>query len=127
MSWQRIGHDRVTFTLTTYGIDAMYKVDEIENLLYSRDNSSVLYGGLNVKEIKKEDIYLYVWPSLVAQIVKNPPAMQKVQEMQAQSLSWKVSLKVGMATHSSILAWRIPVMAEPGGLPSMGSHRVRHN
>ena len=77
MSWQRVGHDRVTFTLTTYGIDAMYKVDEIENLLYSRDNSSVLYGGLNAKEIKKEDIYLYVWPSLVAQIVKNPPAMQK--------------------------------------------------
>ena len=32
-----------------------------------------------------------------------------------------------MATHSSTLAWRIPGMAEPGGLPSMGSHRVRHN
>ena len=32
-----------------------------------------------------------------------------------------------MATHSSVLAWRVPVMAEPGGLPSMGSHRVRHD
>ena len=32
-----------------------------------------------------------------------------------------------MATHSSVLAWRIPGMGEPGGLPSMGSHRVRHN
>ena len=32
-----------------------------------------------------------------------------------------------MATHSSILAWRIPGMGEPGGLPSMGSHRVGHN
>ena len=32
-----------------------------------------------------------------------------------------------MATHSSVLAWRIPVMGEPGGLPSMGSHRVRHD
>ena len=32
-----------------------------------------------------------------------------------------------MATHSSILAWRIPGMGEPGGLPSMGSHRVRHD
>ena len=32
-----------------------------------------------------------------------------------------------MATHSSVLAWRIPGMAEPGGLPSMGSHRVGHN
>ena len=33
----------------------------------------------------------------------------------------------GMATHSSVLAWRIPGMEEPGGLPSMGSHRVRHD
>ena len=32
-----------------------------------------------------------------------------------------------MATHSSVLAWRIPEMGEPGGLPSMGSHSVRHN
>jgi len=32
-----------------------------------------------------------------------------------------------MATHSSVLAWRIPRMVEPGGLPSMGSHRVRHD
>ena len=36
-------------------------------------------------------------------------------------------LEKEMATHSSVLAWRIPGMAEPGGLPSMGSHRVRHN
>ena len=37
------------------------------------------------------------------------------------------ALEKEMATHSSILAWRIPGMAEPGGLPSMGSHRVRHH
>ena len=37
------------------------------------------------------------------------------------------SLEKEMATHSSVLAWRIPGMEEPGGLPSMGSHRVRHN
>ena len=37
-----------------------------------------------------------------------------------------VVLEKEMATHSSILAWRIPGMEEPGGLPSMGSHRVRH-
>ena len=36
-------------------------------------------------------------------------------------------LEKEMATHSSVLAWRIPGMAEPGGLPSVGSHRVRHN
>ena len=37
------------------------------------------------------------------------------------------ALEKEMATHSSVLAWRIPGMREPGGLPSMGSHRVRHN
>ena len=37
------------------------------------------------------------------------------------------ALEKGMATHSSILAWRIPGTEEPGGLPSMGSHRVRHD
>ena len=37
------------------------------------------------------------------------------------------TLEKEMATHSSVLAWRIPVMEEPGGLPSMGSHRVRHD
>ena len=37
------------------------------------------------------------------------------------------TLKKEMATHSSVLAWRIPRMGEPGGLPSMGSHRVGHN
>ena len=36
-------------------------------------------------------------------------------------------LEKEMATHSSVLAWRIPGMGEPGGLPSMGSHRVRHD
>ena len=37
------------------------------------------------------------------------------------------ALERGVATHSSVLAWRIPGMAEPGGLPSMGSHRVRYD
>ena len=37
------------------------------------------------------------------------------------------ALEKEMATHSSVLAWRIPGMQEPGGLTSMGSHRVRHN
>ena len=37
------------------------------------------------------------------------------------------ALEKEMATHSSVLSWRVPGMAEPGGLPSMGSHRVGHN
>ena len=64
------------------------------------------------------------WTSLVAQLVKNPPAMQ---ETYIQSLGWEDPLEEGMATHSSILAWRIPWTEEPGGLQSMGLQRVRHD
>ena len=56
--------------------------------------------------------------------VKNPPT---VQELRVQSLSWEDRLEKGMATHSSILAWRIPWTEEPGGLQSMGSKRVGHD
>ena len=55
-------------------------------------------------------------------MVKNLPAMQ---ETRVQSLGLKDTLEEGMATHSSILAWRIPWTEEPGGLQSMGSQRVR--
>ena len=58
------------------------------------------------------------------QTVKNPPAMQ---ETQVQSLVGEDSLEEGMATHSSILAWRIPQTEKPGGLQSMGLQRVRHD
>ena len=50
-------------------------------------------------------------------VVKNLPA---TQEMQVQSLGWQDALKEEIATHSSILAWRIPWTEEPGGLQSMG-------
>ena len=56
-------------------------------------------------------------------MVKSPPA---VQETWVQSLAWEDPLEEGMATHSSILAWRIPWTEEPGGLQSMGSQKVRH-
>ena len=59
--------------------------------------------------------------SLVAQTVKNLPAMQ---ETWVQSLVWEDPLEEGMETHSSTLAWRIPWTEEPGGLQSMGSQRV---
>ena len=49
------------------------------------------------------------------------------QETQVQSLGQEDSLEKGMATHSSILAWRILWTEEAGGLPSMGSQRVRHD
>ena len=50
-----------------------------------------------------------------------------VQETQVQSLSLEDPLEKGMATHSSILSWRIPWTGEPGGLQSMGWQRVRHD
>ena len=62
--------------------------------------------------------------SLVAQLVKNLPA---VWETWVQSLGWEDALEKGKATYSNILAWRIPGTREPGGLPSMGSHRVGHD
>ena len=57
----------------------------------------------------------YSWVSLVAQTIKNPPAMQ---ETWVRSLGWEDPLERGMATHSSIFAWRIPRTEEPGGLQS---------
>ena len=49
-----------------------------------------------------------------------------MQETRVRSLGWEDPLEKGMATHSSILAWRIPWTEEPGGLQSMGLQRVRH-
>ena len=66
----------------------------------------------------------YSWASLVAQLVKNLPAMQ---ETWVQTLGWEDPLEKGMATRSSVLAWRIPWTEEPGRLQSMGSQRVRHD
>ena len=57
-------------------------------------------------------------------MVKNLPAMQ---ETWVWSLGWEDPLEKGTATHSSILAWRIPWREEPGRLQSMGLHRVRHD
>ena len=62
--------------------------------------------------------------SPVAQLVKNLAAMW---ETQVQFLGLKDPLEKEMATHSSILAWRIPWTEESGGLQSMGSHRVGHD
>ena len=61
---------------------------------------------------------------LMAQMVKNLPA---IQDTRVLSLGWKDPLEKEMAIHSSILAWRIPGMGEPGGLPSMGAHGVGHD
>ena len=76
------------------------------------------------KDLATEQQQQLIRASLVAQIVKNLPAMQ---ETQVQSLSRKDPLEKGMATHSSILAWRTLWTEEFGRLQSMGSQKVRHN
>ena len=80
-----------------------------------------------------EDLWLVPWhskfkegmaASLVAQKVKNLPAMG---ETQVQSLVWEYPLEKGMAIHSSILAWGIPCSEEPGELQAMGLQRAGHD
>ena len=63
--------------------------------------------------------FIHNWASLVAQLVKNLPAMR---ETWVQSLSWEDPLEKGKATHSSILAWRVPWTVE-----SLGSQKVRQD
>ena len=65
-----------------------------------------------------------IWTSLVAQLIKNPPTNAGDS---GQALSQEGLLEKGMATHSSVLAWRIPWREEPGGLQSMGSQTVKQN
>ena len=74
-------------------------------------------------------ILILIWASLVAQTVKNPPAMRKTW---VRSLGWEDALGEGMAIgswriSSVILAWRIPRTKEPGGLQSRESQRVGYN
>ena len=71
-----------------------------------------------------EHTYNHTWASVVAQMVKNLPA---VQETWVASPVWEDLLEKEMATHSSVLAWRIPGTTEPGGLQSMGLKRVGHD
>ena len=75
-------------------------------------------------DVSTNSTQVHVHSSLVAQRIKRLPAMQ---ETRVQSLGWEDPLEKEMATHSSILAWRIPWTKEPGRLQSMGSQRVRHN
>ena len=70
------------------------------------------------------DSWCHLVMPLVPEMVKSLPAMQ---ETWVQSLGWEDPLEKGMATHSSILAWRIPWTEDPGRLQSMGSLRVRQD
>ena len=86
-------------------------------------------GPITSWEIDRETVetvsdFIFGGASLVAQRLKRLPPMW---ETRVQSLGQDDPLEKEMATHSSILAWRIPWIEEPGGLQSMGSQRVRHD
>ena len=68
-----------------------------------------------------------MWASQVAQWYRIYLPLQETQETQVRSLGWEDPLEEEMATHSCILAWRIPWTKEPEGLQSMGSQRLGHN
>ena len=83
-----------------------------------------LYGFQPSALVENDGALPCSWTSLVSQMVKNLPVMW---ETRVQSLGWKDPLEEEIATHSSILAWRIPWTEERGGLRCMGSHRVGHD
>ena len=95
-------------------------------------DQAILLLGLHPKELKvgtQTETYICIFivslfTSLVAQRVKSLPAMQ---ETWVQSLGQEDPLEKEMATHSSILAWRIPWTEEPGRLQSTGSQRIGHD
>ena len=88
-----------------------------------------IYLSLGKRKFNKWDFQLLLvsselGASLVAHMVKNLPT---IQETQVRSLGWEDPLEKGMATHSSIPAWKIPWTDEPGGLQSMRLQRVGHD
>ena len=84
---------------------------------------TVILNPTTVK-LKSCSLTSLLWVSLVAQMVKN---LSTRQETQVLSLGWEDPLEKGIATHSSILAWRSPWAEKPGGLQFMRSQRVRHD
>ena len=104
MGSQRIRHDWVTFTYMQWDQRAVSCIRIIRRP--------------KMQEAKSLDGF----PCVSA--VKNLPAKQ---ETWVQSLGWEDALEEGMATHSRILAWKIPLTEEPCGLQFIGLHRVRHH
>ena len=92
---------------------------------YTLTGSYIMHFSLYLVCLKSSQLIVRIYSiTLVAQLVKNPSAMW---ETWVQSLGWEDSLEKGRATHSSILAWRIPWTEEPGRLQSLESQRAGHN
>ena len=91
---------------------------------YNAGDPSSIPGSENSPAERIGSPLQYSWASLVVQTVKNPP---EIQEIWIGSMGWEDPLEEGMATHSRVLAWRIPMDRGAGMLQSMGLQRVRHD
>ena len=104
-------------------------LSELRELVMDREAWRAVIHGVTKSRTQLSDWTELNWTewgwvaSLVAQMVKNLPA---IQENRVQSLSQEDTLEKGMSTYSSILAWRIPWTEGPGGLQSIVSQRVGH-
>ena len=100
----------------------------VVSLLAEATNWGLFSQGRFGHWVSRDELYegngSIFWTSLVAQLVKNLPA---TWEAWVGSLGWEDPLEKGMATHSSILAWRIPWRVEPSGLQSAGLQRAGHD
>ena len=127
MGLQRVRYDLASeLYWTSSGLPAYTHLHETERNfgVFCRGTLSQLNCLLSRVCEWNEYSYICVWASLVAQMVKKPPA---VQETRVWALGQEDPLEKEMATHSSVLAWRIPWAEEPGGSQSLGLQRVRHN
>ena len=79
----------------------------------------IIQSEVSQKEKGKYHILMHIWASLVAQLIKNPPAMR---ETSVQSLGWEDALEKGKSTNSGILAWRIPWTIQYMGSQRVGQH-----
>ena len=125
---QFLGSHPWRFWFTKFGVDQIIWVFNRNARRFSRlhleeDWSKLVTSLVLSKSSNNYLLSLFRRASqVVSQVVKNLPALQ---EKWVWSLDWEDPLKKRMATHSSILVWRILWTEEPGGLPSMGSKRVR--
>ena len=92
------------------------------NLLF--DHWSLFLWKKKLRKKKKDNVFVILWASLVAQRLKR---LHVMWETWVRSLGWEDTLEKEMATHSSTLAWKIPWMEAPGRLQTIGSQRVGHN
>ena len=123
--------DAVSFNICK-SLSMVYHINKLKNKnhMIISINAEKIFDKFQQKLLKlgiKEtylNIIKIIYDSLMARMVKSLPAMW---ETQVWSLGWKDSLEKEMATHFSILAWKIPWMEEHGRLQPMGLQRVRHD